>query len=214
MTTLIAQTFPATVTPEQLLRRMTPPLSRDSHSVLKATAAANTAVLTSPGRGLGTAATVNSRAPASLDERLHDARAAFKVRTNMFAMHFGRDWQQKFFAQIDCIMDAGEWDPEDPVLTETAFATLLRILLILRGKRRPGLAAGPIGTIIATWTAGDNRLTLQCLPGDSVRWIVTQIIDGQPDTAAGQTTVTHLMRRLQSFTPEQWFTDEGRQSPC
>ena len=87
-----------------------------------------------------------------------------------------------------------------------------RILLILRGKRRPGLAAGTNGTIIATWTVGENRLTLQCQPGDSVRWIVTQIIDGQPDTAAGQTTVAHLMQRLQAFNPEQWFTDEGRQS--
>ena len=211
MTALVTHKIPSTFSPEQLLRDLGPPLSRHSQSVLKAMADANSAVLASPGRIVSSAAIAN-RAPASLEERLHDARAAFKVRTNMFAMHFGRDWQQRFFAQLDAVMDADEWDSQDPVITEPAFATLLRILLILRGKRRPGLAAGTNGTIIATWTVGENRLTLQCQPGDSVRWIVTQIIDGQPDTAAGQTTVAHLMQRLQAFNPEQWFTDEGRQS--
>jgi hypothetical protein len=209
MTMLIAQKTPADVTPEQLLRRLTPPLSAGSQSVLKASAAANTAVLTSPGRGLGTSV-VHDNSHSSLRERLHDARVVCKVRTNMFAMHFGRDWQQKFFAQLDATMDAEEWDPQDQVPTETAFATLLRILLILRNKRRPGLAAGPNGTIIATWTIGANRLTLQCQSGDCVLWFVTQVIDGEPDTAAGQTTVANLMQRLQSFNPEQWFTNEGR----
>ena len=213
MTALVPQRSPSIFSPEKLLRDLGPPLSPHSHSLLKAMADANSAVLASPGRIDSSTASAANPSPASLEERLHDARAVFKVRTNWFAMHFGRDWQQRFFAQLDAVMNAAEWDSQDPVITETSFVTLLRILLILRGKRRPGLAAGPNGTIIATWTIDENRLTLQCQPGDHVRWIVTQIIEGQPDTAAGQTTVAYLMQRLQAFNPEQWFTDEGRQPP-
>ena len=109
-------------------------------------------------------------------------------------------------------MDAEEWDVDDPIITDAAFTTLLRILLILRGKRRPGLGVGPNGSVVAAWTNGPNRLTFECRPDDEVRWIVSVIIDGKPDTAVGQTTLSFLFDRLQSYNPEQWFDDEGRQS--
>lgn len=197
-----------TITPTQLLSWFPTALGRDSAHLTKSAFAANAAVLMSPAQRLAPYLTIGAT-PRSLEEQLYDARASFKIATNSVAMHFDRNWQRKFFAQIDAMMDADEWDTDDPLVTEPAFRTLLRILLILRGKRRPGLAVGPDGTIIAAWTINANRLTLECHPADTVRWIVTQVIDGEPDTAVGQTKLPHLFDRLASFNPEQWFANEG-----
>lgn len=197
-----------TLTPAQLLSGLPTALGRDSQLLIRNAAIANAAVLTSPAQRLVHYLPVGAR-PRSLEEQLHDARVAFKIATNTVAMHFDRDWQRRFFTQLDAVMDAEEWDRQDELITEPAFRTLLRILLMLRGKRRPGLGVGPDGSIIAAWTAGPNRLTLECHPADTVRWIITQIIDGNPDTAAGQTKLAHLLERLTSFNPEQWFNNEG-----
>lgn len=202
---------PGRIVPPQLNPFATP-VGNDSRSIMEATARASAAVHASPGRTFVAHAATQPRA-ISLAEQLHDALAIYKIKTNNFAMHFGRDWQQRFFAQIDAIMDADEWGVGDQIITEPAFTTLLRVLLILRGKRRPGLGVGPNGSIVAAWTNGPNRLTLECRSNDEVRWIISQIIDGKPDTAAGQTTLSHLFQRLAPFNPEQWFTDEGRQTP-
>ena len=195
-----------------LLQPISTPVGHDSRSIMEAAARATAAVYASPARTIISSSTMPPRA-TSLAEKLHDARAVCKIKTNNFAMHFSRDWQQRFFAQLDAIMDAEEWDESDQVITEPAFTTLLRILLMLRGKRRPGLGIGPNGNIIAGWTNGPNRLTLECRANDEVRWIISQIVDGRPDTAAGQTTLAHLFQRIVPYNPEQWFTDEGRQTP-
>lgn len=196
------------ITPAQLLSDLRPGLGLDSKLLTGNATKANFAVLTSAAQRLVYRLPVGA-SPRSLEEQLYDARVAFKIATNMVAMHFDRGWQQRFFMQLDAVLDPEEWDREDMLITEPAFRTFLRVLLMLRGKRRPGLGVGPDGSIIAAWTAGPNRLTLECHPTDTVRWIVTQIIDGEPDTAAGQTKLAHLFERLASFNPEQWFDNEG-----
>jgi hypothetical protein len=207
--TAILQTKPRKmITPTQLLSVLPTALGHDSRVLTQNAVIANAAVLTSPAQRLLRSVPTGA-APCALDEQLYDARATFKILTNSVAMHFDQQWHRRFFAQLDAVMDVEEWDRDDKIITEPAFRTLLRVLLMLRGKRRPGLAVGPAGSIIATWTAGANRLTLECHPADAVRWIVTQIIDGETDTGAGQTTLVHLFERLASFNPDQWFENEG-----
>lgn len=180
-----------------------------SRTLMVAAVGASAAITTSPSRSV--VRSTATSASASLAELLHDARARCKIKTNAFAMHFGREWQQRFFVQLDTIMDIDEWDPADPIVTDPAFTTLLRLLLMLRGTRRPGLGIGPNGNIIAAWTNDNNRLTLECRANDDVRWIVSLIVDGKPDTAAGTTTLKHLFTRLAPYNPAQWFINEGRQ---
>ena len=96
---LIRQSFPVR-TPDEILRTIASQVGRDSRSIFDAAAVAHKAVFQSPGR-----APVVHRTPApkpiTLEEQLYDVRAAFKLRTNMVAMHFGADWQKKFFQQLD-----------------------------------------------------------------------------------------------------------------
>jgi hypothetical protein len=157
---------------------------------------------------------LQDKQPQSLEDQLYTALAQCKVKTNQFAMHFGTDWQRRFFTQLDALMNKDDWDASDTPATEASFTTLIRLLLTMRGKRRPGLGLGNGGRLIAAWTKGSDRLTIECLPDDRVRWIVSQIVDGEIDTAAGDTTLALVPDRLAPFHPDKWFTDEGAKSPA
>ena len=121
------------------------------------------------------------------------------------AAHFNRDERSRLFKQLDSLFDAESWDSADMVATDASFTTLLRMVLFL-GGRRPALGVTASGNFIATWTEGDDRLTIECKPQDHVRWVLVQNIDGQRETAAGETTVRRLPHVLGPYDPStRWF---------
>ena len=150
-----------------------------------------------------------------LSERIFDALGTFKLKTAMIAAaHFNRDERARLFKQLDSLFDAGSWDSADVVTTEASFTTLLRMMLFL-GGRRPGLGVTGTGNFIATWTEGDDRLTIECKPQDHVRWVLLQSLDGQRESAAGETTVRRLPEVLRPYDPsKRWFPNAPHQDPA
>ena len=114
-----------------------------------------------------------------LNEKLYDALAAFKIRTAFVAMHLDREWRAGLFRQLDSLMAAADWEATDPPPASASYSTFLRMLMLLRPKRRPGLGATNDGHLIAMWTSGDDRLTIECLPNDIARWHLSVVIDGE-----------------------------------
>jgi len=157
----------------------------------------------------GVAVSARSR---SLEEQLFDSRAAAKLRVASVAMHLSTAWRERFFAQLDALLNAEDWDRLDEPISEKSFATLLRLLLLVPVKRRPGLGATSDGHVVAMWTVGKNRLTIECLPGDVVRWAIVQYVDRDRDTAVGETALPRLLDRLGPYNPQQWFADEGTEA--
>jgi hypothetical protein len=145
----------------------------------------------------------------SLEEQLYNSGAACKIKTAAVAMHFDREWRTRFFAQVDSLLNYEDWDKADLPVSEDSFATLLRMLLLIRAKRRPGLGASGDGHVIATWAIENDRLTIECLPADEVRWIALREIDGNRESAAGQTSLPRLPEVLQPYAPQRWFSDES-----
>ncbi len=141
----------------------------------------------------------------TLEEQLYNSRANCKLKIASVAMHLNQDWRTRFFMQLDNLLDINEWDEDDQPVTDDSFSTLLRLLLSIRPKRRPGLGATSNGHIIATWTSGKNRLTIECLPGDQIRWIVFSSIDDYKESAVGQTSLDRITDVLGPYQPEQWF---------
>jgi hypothetical protein len=164
--------------------------------------------------------TATKRAPrpphdVPLTERLFGALAAFKLRTAVVgAAHFNRDERARLFKQLDSLLDAESWDSADVVTTEASFTTLLRMVLFL-GGRRPALGVTGTGNLIATWTEGDDRLTVECKPDDHVRWVLVQNLDGERESAAGETTVRRLPDVLRPYDPsKRWFPHAADQAPA
>ena len=142
----------------------------------------------------------------SLAEKLFDVRATCKITTRQYAMLFDPDWHTRFFRQIDQLMDADEWDAADEPVTKDSFATLLRLLMLLRHNRRPSLGIANNGSIVATWfNKSDDRVSVECLPKDRIRWIVTVRLDEGRESAAGETQLDRLLTNLEPYNPQHWF---------
>lgn len=196
--------------PRSFLSAIPPPAGEASEQLRRA-AIASVVSSTSTMSGLGQTAIVPPTAPDSLQGRLYSVLAASKIRTATVAMHFDQDWRTRFFSQLDNLLAADSWDPEDTPPSEPSFITLLRMILFIRG-RRPGLGATAGGNFIATWTEGPDRLTIECKPGDHVRWVLIRHLDGDRESAAGETTLPRLLEVLAPYEPERWFRNASNQA--
>lgn len=143
----------------------------------------------------------------SLEERLYEARASCKIKTAAVAMYLPDEWRSRFFSQVDNLMGVENWEDEDTPITEASFSTLLRMLLLIWPVKRPGLGATSEGHIIATWSLEKDRLTIECLPNDRVRWVVSKYIEGNRESAAGDVRLNRLYAVLEPYEPKRWFVD-------
>lgn len=143
----------------------------------------------------------------TLEERLYDARALCKIKTSEVAMYLDNEWRLRFFSQLDNLMDIENWEDDDTPVTVASFTTLLRMLTSIKPARRPGLGSTSGGNILAAWTIEADRLTIECLPRDRVRWVLSRIVDGVRESAAGEVTLTRLQAVLSPYSPDRWFTN-------
>lgn len=148
-----------------------------------------------------------AKAPTAqeIDTKLFESRSSFKVAFANIAMHLSSDWRSKLFSQIDALLSPGDWEASDLPVSGDSSLCFIRTILYLKPERRPSVGATQDGNLIAAWTNGENRLTLECRPNDLVRWLVTADLNGHKDTAAGFTTIVSLRTILQPYRPEQWL---------
>lgn len=148
--------------------------------------------------------TASDASPTLDDERIYDRRAALKIKTAEIAMHLDEAWRAGLFKSLDRLLDAEEWDLSDELPSDASYRTFLRMIIFLGKIRRPSLGATSDGNIIAGWMHERDRLVMECLPNDMVRWSLTKFGDF-PESAAGITTVNRLPSVLQPYEPARWL---------
>ena len=145
---------------------------------------------------------------SKIGHRLFDVLVNAKVQTSKFAMHLDRDWRARLFAQLDDLLAEDGWHEEDIPLEISSYSTFLRMIIYFRPSRRPALGLSNRGYIVAAWASGNDRLVMECLPSDLVRWNLSIEEDGERERVAGETQVVRLPERLRSYAPERWFEIE------
>lgn len=156
---------------------------------------------------LGTATkTTFRREDGDLERRLFETLVEFKVRTSHVAMHLDHEWRARLFRQLDSLLDPAEWDPDDMPPTVDSFRTFLKMILSRRIEVRPGIGASVDGHLIAAWTNGDAKLTVECLPDDQIRWSIARTVEEKRERAAGIGLLKRLWAVLQPFDPKVWFS--------
>ena len=146
-----------------------------------------------------------ARANRTDAESIFDRLAALKIATSNVSMHLEDAWRAGVFRELDGLLDPEEWDLTDEMPSVGSFNTFLRMVIHNRVRRRPGIGATSDGRIVAGWTAGQDRLTVQCLADDKVRWVLFKHVDGERVSNAG-TSPAHLFRAyLAPYGPEIWF---------
>ena len=149
--------------------------------------------------------TEDKNKPRTLDEELFEATASAKILTSQVAMHLDAAWRQKIFDQLDSLHDVGEWEKGDSPLQRESFSTFLKAIFLLRPAIRPGLGLSMRGYLVAAWTNGENRLTIEFLPRDKVRWVATVSIDGEFEHTASEMPLSMLRSRLEAYAEEGWI---------
>lgn len=141
-----------------------------------------------------------------LENRLFTSKAYCKFQASKFVSQLGMEWRRKFFAQLDSLMDPDDWDEDDPVVELESFDTFLRMMVLLKPDRLPGLAVSNNGHIVAAWFVGKDRLTVECFPYDKLRWVLTVSSDGGKESVAGTNTpLLRLIDSLNPYGPARWF---------
>lgn len=138
-------------------------------------------------------------------ERLYDANASFKVFTSQVAMHLDDDWRKKLFRSLDNLLDPESWEDDDLPPALVSFQTLMRLLLLLKPERRPGLGIDNSAHLVAAWTEGVNRLTVTCLENDHLAWTLRRQTRDGLVRAAGSNKITMMPKVLEPYEPSVWF---------
>lgn len=142
----------------------------------------------------------------SINEQLFDATSSIKILTSQVAMHLDAKFREKLFSQIDYLHELDDWDPEDKPIQKASFTTFLRTILYIKPKRYPGLGLSYTGNLIAAWTVGKDRLTIEFLPNDQVKWVLAKHYDnGEVERSASQSSILRMLKCLAPYAPEIWF---------
>ena len=120
-------------------------------------------------------------------------------------MYLREEWITGLRSQLDDLMDPENWEEDDTPITDTSFTTFLRMILLLKPIRRPGIGSKSNGVIIAAWINGQDRLIIECLPDDKTRWFASHIVNGVCERGSGETQLVRLPDVLASYNPAQWF---------
>lgn len=131
------------------------------------------------------------------------------VQDNVSAMsmHLPSGFAPGLRRQFANLMDEDAWEDEDEFVTMEALTVFLMMLIHTKTKRRPGIGTNGRGSITASWTEGDNRLTIECLPSAKVSLVLSRAGDGGDIERAvfGPMRPERLCQVLVPFNPGVWF---------
>lgn len=141
-----------------------------------------------------------------LELQLYEARAQAKILISKVAMHLSADWRLGLHRQLDSLLDVEEWMDGEAPLGTNSFSTFMRLMLLIQPQVRPGIGLTSRGNLIASWQAGSARLSVECLPNDHIRFVLSHQVDDNPESAAGDSTVARFMNVLAPYNPAQWLS--------
>jgi hypothetical protein len=156
--------------------------------------------------------TRTATAGKTTEEQLFDKRAALKMKTAVVAMHLDAEWRSSLFRQLDSLLDVQSWDDNDQLADDGSFFTFLRMIIFVGPTRKPGLGLAHNGNIVAAWTTGRDRLTIECLQRDQLRWVLARSMDDEFERAAGISPTHRILQVLAPYAPDIWFLN-GQETP-
>lgn len=131
--------------------------------------------------------------------------ASFKRLTSTIAMYLDPSWRTELFATLDRLLDPDDWDSDFALPSEQSFSTFLRMIIYLHPTRRPGLGLSPNGHVLAAWTRGTDRIVIECIGKDEVRWVLSRTIDGERESGAGKVLLHRVPEVTAPYEPEPLF---------
>jgi hypothetical protein len=143
----------------------------------------------------------------TIEGQLAEKRAAFKRVAASVGMHLDPDWRNRLFAKLDSLIDPEEWDCDFALPSEQSFSTFLRMIIYLHPTKRPGLGLSAKGHFLASWSKLDDRIVIECLANDDVRWVLSRTVGDVRESGAGKTKIYRIPNVIHPYEPDHLFRD-------
>ncbi|HEY6813945.1 MAG TPA: hypothetical protein VI168_00265 [Croceibacterium sp.] len=141
----------------------------------------------------------------SIAEVLFQTRAEAKIWTSQLAMRLPRPVRERLFRQIDRLHDVDEWMEGDVPLVLESYQSFVRTIVAYDVTAAASLALSARGNLYAMWGNAD-RLTIEFLPGNRLRWLVVLVGEEGVERAAGETTIARLREVLGPYQADKWLS--------
>jgi hypothetical protein len=143
----------------------------------------------------------------NIGEQLRFKTASFKRLTAAVAMYLHPEWRARLFARLDALLNVEDWDSTQQLPSEQSFSTFLRMIIYLHPTRRPGIGITPNGHFAAAWTRGADRMVIECVGNDEVRWVLSREHDGEFESGAGRVSIHRIPDVTAGYDPEPLLSD-------
>jgi hypothetical protein len=191
------------------LRIRTLPLSAgagiDAESAL-ARIGAMRRLLTGAAKQISTAQNVQAKSE-TINGKLAEKGASLKRIAASVGMYLDPDWRRRLFAKLDSLLDPAEWDGDFALPSEPSFSTFLRMIIYLHPTKRPGIGLSSKGHFLSSWTNDQDRIVVECLANDDVRWVLSHHLNGHLESGAGRTKIYRLPDVVHPYQPDELFLD-------
>jgi hypothetical protein len=142
---------------------------------------------------------------STVAQRLALRLLSFKRMTSSIARYLDRAWHAQLFERLDILFDAEDWDSDFALPLEASFETFLRLIIYLHPTKRPGIGLSSRGYVLASWSKDGDRIVIECLPNDDLRWVLSQTNEGQRESAAGKNRIQRLIELIEGYEPDRFF---------
>ena len=123
------------------------------------------------------------------------------------SMYFDSSWRAEIIAKLDQFHDGDDWEEGRALPSERSFATFLRALIYLHPTKRPGVGLSTHGHFLASWRRESDRIVIEFLPNDELKWVLSQTVDGERESGAGINQIHRLPDLIAGYEPERFLND-------
>jgi hypothetical protein len=145
-----------------------------------------------------------------LREQVLAKRASFKRIAATVAMHLDRKWRESLFSTLDRLLDPNDWDADFRLPSEQSFSTFLRMIIYLHPTKRPSLGLSASGHFLAAWTRDKDRIVIECIGEDEVRWVLSRMISDERESGAGRLLIHRVPDVIAPYEPEHLFRNDDK----
>jgi hypothetical protein len=140
-------------------------------------------------------------------DQLRDKLVSLKRIVSAVSMYLDADWRAQLLGTLDRFVNVDDWEDDIALPSEQSFATFLRTIIYLHPTKRPGLGLSAKGHFLASWSRGRDRIVIEGLANDDIRWVLSQMNEGMRESGAGRNQIHRLPDLIAGYEPDRFFQD-------
>jgi hypothetical protein len=149
--------------------------------------------------------TPDGKTPGTIENQLSTKLASMKQVLSPVSMYFDASWRKELIEKLERFHDAEDWDNERALPSEASFATFLRTVIYLHPTKRPGIGLSAQGHFLGSWRRESDRIVIEFLPNDELKWVLSQTVDGERESGAGLNQIHRLPDLISGYEPDRFF---------